>query len=164
MSRASVSRGNNSNCFHGKQCWPSLAYISLADSKSVRRVARVTARFREPRGGPSSALAALGTLQPGPPRLSKTRSYPCSASNLYIVSSNRRLTTQPNILGLDSGPNARQARFQPDIHPDSCATGATRLTSATESRLRLFAGESLPTFDLDSGSGVRAASRVHGTL
>ena len=84
MSRASVSCGNNSNCFHGKQFWPSLAYISLADSKSVRRVARVTTRFREPRGGPSSALAALGTLQPGPPRLSKTRSYPCSASNLYL--------------------------------------------------------------------------------
>ena len=84
MSRASVSRGNNSNCFHGKQFWPSLAYISLADSKSVRRVAWVTTRFREPRGGSSSALAALGTLQPGPPRLSKTRSYPCSASNLYI--------------------------------------------------------------------------------
>ena len=41
VSRASVSRGNNSNCFHGKQFWPSLAYISLADSKSVRRVARV---------------------------------------------------------------------------------------------------------------------------
>ena len=31
----------------------------------------------------------------------------------------------------------------------------------TESRLRLVAGESLPTFDLDSGSGVRPANRLH---
>ena len=69
-------------------------------------------------------------------------------------------TAKNSRAGLDSGPNAHQARFQPDIHPDSSATGATRLTSA-ESRLRLFAGESLPTFDLDSGSGLRPASRLH---
>ena len=81
VSHASVSRGNNSNIFHGKQFWPLLAFISLVDSKSVRHVARVTTHFREPRG-PSSTLAALGTLQPGPPRLSKMCSYPCPASNL----------------------------------------------------------------------------------
>ena len=75
-----VSRGNNSNCFHRKQFWPSLVLIFLADSRCITRV---TTHFREP-WGPSSALAALSTLQPGPPRLSKTRSYPCSTSNLYV--------------------------------------------------------------------------------
>ena len=58
-------------------------------------------------------------------------------------------STQPKILGLDSGPNARPARFQPDIHPDSSATGAIRLTFATESRLKLVAAKSLPTLDLE---------------
>ena len=99
VSRAFVSRGNNSNCFHGKQFWPSLAFISLMDSKLVRCVARVTTRFRESQG-PSSTLAALGTLQPGPPRLSKTHSYPCSASNLYVV----LCLTQRKIFSPESGP------------------------------------------------------------
>ena len=66
MSRASVSRGNNSNCFHGKQFWPSLAHISLVDSKSVRRVARVTTRFREPRGTLVAPSLRSGRYSPGP--------------------------------------------------------------------------------------------------
>ena len=84
LSRTSVSRGNNSNCFRGKQFWPSLTFISITGSKSVRRVARVTTRFKEPRGALVAPLLRSVRYSPGPLGSLKRVSYLCSVSMLYL--------------------------------------------------------------------------------
>ena len=50
-------------CRNKEKFWPSLAYISLAESKSVRRVARVTTRFRELSGWLGPGLVPTASVQ-----------------------------------------------------------------------------------------------------